>query len=57
MMAKKNNFLSFPKGFIHQSNGDHPMSDSAHQKDFIRLATQWFKNGFNPHMSSTAIDS
>ena len=32
-----------PKQLICQKNGDHPMSDPLHQKEFINLAAGWFK--------------
>ncbi len=35
-----------PKKLIRQTNGDHPMSDAHHQKRFMRLAPEWFENGF-----------
>jgi len=34
-----------PKKLIVQKQGDHPMSDKSHQKEFIRMACQWFKAG------------
>jgi alpha-beta hydrolase superfamily lysophospholipase len=34
---------SQPKRLIVYPNGDHRMSNTAHQKDFIRKATAWFK--------------
>jgi len=33
---------SEPKRLIHQKNGDHPMSDPQHQKEFENLAAGWF---------------
>ena len=33
------------KKLIIQKNGDHMMSDKAHQEEFIREAGLWFKNG------------
>jgi alpha-beta hydrolase superfamily lysophospholipase len=36
-----------PKKLIRQFNGDHPMTGPKHQKEFIQLAVEWFKNGFN----------
>jgi len=35
-----------PKKLICQKNGDHPMSNKIHQKEFINLAVVWFKNYF-----------
>jgi uncharacterized protein len=43
-----------PKKLIRQSNGDHPMSDPMHQEEFVRLAVQWFQNGFNSQTALTA---
>jgi uncharacterized protein len=43
-----------PKKLIRQKNGDHPMSNPSHQKEFIRFAVQWFKNGFNLDSALTA---
>ena len=37
------NFTKQPKKLIKQKQGDHPMSNLAHQKDFIREASLWFK--------------
>ena len=34
-----------PKKLIKQKNGDHPMSNEAHQRTFIREASIWFKRG------------
>ena len=34
-----------PKKLIKQKNGDHPMSNEAHQRTFIREASLWFKRG------------
>ena len=34
-----------PKKLIKQKQGDHPMSNEAHQKTFIREASLWFKQG------------
>jgi len=34
-----------PKKLIKQYQGDHPMSDEAHQKIFIEQATLWFSRG------------
>jgi alpha/beta superfamily hydrolase len=36
--------VSHPKNIIIQANGDHPMSDESHQKEFIIEATNWFKS-------------
>lgn len=35
-----------PKKMIVQKNGDHRISDPEHQKEFIREASDWFKNCF-----------
>ena len=32
-----------PKKLIIQNRGDHPMSNAAHQKEFVREAARWFK--------------
>ena len=32
-----------PKKFIIQHQGDHPMSNPTHQKDFVREASSWFE--------------
>jgi alpha-beta hydrolase superfamily lysophospholipase len=34
-----------PKKLIKQRQGDHPMSNEAHQKVFIKEASLWFKQG------------
>ena len=34
-----------PKKLIIQKQGDHPMSNKAHQTDFIRMASRWLKDG------------
>ncbi len=34
-----------PKQLIKQKHGDHPMSNEAHQKVFVREASLWFKQG------------
>ncbi len=34
-----------PKKLIRQNHGDHPMSNEAHQRTFIREASLWFKQG------------
>jgi alpha-beta hydrolase superfamily lysophospholipase len=34
-----------PKKLIIQHQGDHPMSNPAHQEEFVRLAGAWFKQG------------
>lgn len=34
-----------PKKLIKQKQGDHPMSNEAHQKVFIREASLWFRQG------------
>jgi alpha-beta hydrolase superfamily lysophospholipase len=34
-----------PKQLIKQKQGDHPMSNEAHQKVFIKKASLWFKQG------------
>jgi alpha-beta hydrolase superfamily lysophospholipase len=35
-----------PKKMIVQKQGDHRMSDEAHQEEFVRLAVDWFAKGF-----------
>ena len=37
------NLAKQPKKLIKQKQGDHPMSNAAHQKSFIREASLWFK--------------
>ena len=37
--------VQHPKKMIKQKQGDHPMSNEAHQKTFIREASLWFKRG------------
>jgi alpha-beta hydrolase superfamily lysophospholipase len=37
-----------PKRLIKQSQGDHPMSQEAHQKVFISEASLWFKKALDP---------
>jgi alpha-beta hydrolase superfamily lysophospholipase len=34
-----------PKKIIIQKQGDHPMSNKGHQTEFIREASQWFRQG------------
>jgi alpha-beta hydrolase superfamily lysophospholipase len=34
-----------PRKLIVQKQGDHPMSDKTHQKEFIQMTTEWFKSG------------
>ena len=34
------------KKLIAQKNGDHPMSNEIHQKEFIELAVNWYKKYF-----------
>ena len=34
-----------PKQMIIQKGGDHPMSNQGHQKEFVREAAAWFKQG------------
>ena len=34
-----------PKQMIIQKGGDHPMSNKEHQKEFVRRASEWFKQG------------
>ena len=34
-----------PKKIIIQKQGDHPMSNKKHQKEFVREASSWFKQG------------
>jgi alpha-beta hydrolase superfamily lysophospholipase len=36
-----------PKELIRQKQGDHPMSNGAHQKFFIKEASLWFKRGLS----------
>lgn len=33
-----------PKNLIVQDNGDHPMSNESHQKEFLIQASSWFKS-------------
>lgn len=35
-----------PKRMIVQKRGDHRMSNTLHQADFVRVASHWFFNGF-----------
>jgi len=35
-----------PKKLIRQTNGDHPMSNPAHQSEFMELAVAWFETYF-----------
>ncbi|MDA3897152.1 MAG: alpha/beta fold hydrolase [Desulfobacteraceae bacterium] len=35
-----------PKMLIYQKNGDHPMSNGIHQKEFTNLAVAWFEKYF-----------
>jgi uncharacterized protein len=35
-----------PKKLIVQRQGDHRMSDEAHQREFVRIAAEWFEKGF-----------
>lgn len=35
-----------PKMLIRQKNGDHPMSNEIHQKEFMELAVDWFVRFF-----------
>jgi len=37
------NLARQPKQIIVQRQGDHPMSNTAHQKEFVREAAWWFK--------------
>ena len=37
-----------PKKLAKQELGDHPMSNPAHQRAFVREASQWFKKGLRP---------
>ena len=39
------NLAKEPKKLIRQEQGDHPMSNEAHQKIFIREASLWFRQG------------
>jgi esterase/lipase len=41
------NLVKPPKKLIKQKQGDHPMSDKAHQKVFIREASLWFRQRLN----------
>ena len=34
-----------PKKIIIQQQGDHPMSNKEHQKQFVRRASEWFRKG------------
>jgi alpha-beta hydrolase superfamily lysophospholipase len=34
-----------PKKIIVQQQGDHPMSNKKHQKEFVRRASEWFRKG------------
>jgi hypothetical protein len=34
-----------PKKLIKQEQGDHPMSNDAHQKTFVKEAVLWFQSG------------
>jgi uncharacterized protein len=43
-----------PKKLIRQEGGDHPMGNPLHQKEFIRLAVEWFRSGFNSDTALTA---
>jgi uncharacterized protein len=36
-----------PKMLIRHENGDHPMSDPAHQQDFIRRSINWYREKFD----------
>ena len=38
-----------PKKLIVQPNGDHRMSNTRHQSDFIRKTSEWFKSGLCHH--------
>jgi alpha-beta hydrolase superfamily lysophospholipase len=38
-------FVKPPKKLIKQKQGDHPMSNEAHQKTFIKEASLWFHQG------------
>jgi len=38
-------YVNEPKKLIIQKNGDHRMSDPAHQKEFLREASLWFQSG------------
>lgn len=35
-----------PKSLIRHENGDHPMSDPAHQQDFLKRSVDWYRKGF-----------
>jgi uncharacterized protein len=43
-----------PKKLIRQAMGDHPMSNTCHQKEFTRLAVEWFKSGLKSKSEITA---
>lgn len=35
-----------PKKLVIQKNGDHRMTHMAHQEEFLRMAADWFRKGF-----------
>ena len=35
-----------PKVLVRHENGDHPMSDPAHQRDFLKRSIDWYREGF-----------
>lgn len=35
-----------PKMLIRHENGDHPMNDPAHQRDFLKRSIDWYREGF-----------
>jgi alpha-beta hydrolase superfamily lysophospholipase len=39
------NLAKQPKKLIKQEQGDHPMSNDAHQKTFVKEAVLWFQSG------------
>jgi alpha-beta hydrolase superfamily lysophospholipase len=39
------NLAKQPKKLIKQEQGDHPMSNEAHQKTFVKEAVLWFQSG------------
>lgn len=43
-----------PNMLIRHENGDHPMSDPGHQRDFIRRSINWYQEGFGIVASADA---
>ena len=43
-------FAKQPKKLIKQEQGDHPMSNEAHQKRFVREAVLWFQSGLKDNL-------